>query len=557
MKLGIRQKLLLMMLGTIIVLQTASFFLLVTEEKKTLQSELAKRVLLIKENLVKRAETLGDNLSLVVEESIASYDLYRMTEVINSTVKNDVLLDYVILMNAKSVVFVHTKDPLLAHKKLSSKEDIFALNATEVVYQEYDNKSGSFLELVKPISISVNKWGVLRLAFNLNVVNKEIEKSSKELEQRINEIILQSIFTTFALVFLGAVFVSLFANKIVHPLETLTNTVHLISDGRPHYKKIDVGNSNDEVGILAEAFKRMIQNVTQSHTELEELNATLEEKVKQRTKILEEQSEALILARNEAEFANKSKSMFLANMSHELRTPLNAVIGYSEMLIDQAQDEGFDAITPDLNKINSAGHHLLGLINSILDLSKIEAGKMEVFFEKFKVEDVVNDIIATITPLIEKNENTLSVSISEEVDVLCSDITKVKQMLFNLLSNSSKFTEKGIIYLDVSPCTESKQQWYCFSVKDSGIGMSSEQAEKLFEPFTQADASTTKKYGGTGLGLTICKQFSDLLGGKISVTSEINQGAEFQIKLPIRDKRCDEVTDENSKLSRVDTDEVT
>ena len=239
-------------------------------------------------------------------------------------------------------------------------------------------------------------------------------------------------------------------------------------------------------------------------------------------------------AKEAAEAANRAKSTFLANMSHELRTPLNAVIGYSEMLQEEAEDLGQAELIPDLKKINAAGKHLLDLINNVLDLSKIEAGKMELFLETFEISALVQDVVAVIQPLVAKRTNTLQVNCDDNLGTMRADLTKVRQSLFNLLSNASKFTEQGTISLSVSRGPASDGDWISFRVSDTGIGMTAEQMAKLFQPFAQAEASTTPKYGGTGLGLVISRRFCQMMGGDIAVQSEPGQGSAFTIKLPAR-----------------------
>ena len=237
-------------------------------------------------------------------------------------------------------------------------------------------------------------------------------------------------------------------------------------------------------------------------------------------------------AKESAEAASRSKSTFLANMSHELRTPLNAIIGYAEMLQEEAEDAGLASYVADLKKVHGAGKHLLGLINDILDLSKIEAGKMDLYLERFDVREVVDGVVATIAPIVEKNANTLKVECPEGIGTMHGDLTKVRQALFNLLSNASKFTEGGTITLAVERHAVEGADWLDFRVSDTGIGMTEEQLKRLFQPFTQADASTTRKYGGTGLGLTITRRFCQMLGGDVTVESEPGKGSTFTIKLP-------------------------
>ncbi|HEX3244448.1 MAG TPA: response regulator, partial [Chloroflexota bacterium] len=234
----------------------------------------------------------------------------------------------------------------------------------------------------------------------------------------------------------------------------------------------------------------------------------------------------------ELEVASQHKSEFLANMSHELRTPLNAIIGYSELLHEEAEDLGQEDFIPDLEKIQAAGRHLLGLINDILDLSKIEAGRMDLYVESFDVPTLIRDIVAIVQPLVEKNANTLQVHCPDDVGAMRADATKVRQALFNLLSNASKFTENGAVRLDVAREQAGGQDSFTFTVRDSGIGIAPEHLDRLFQAFTQAEASTTRRFGGTGLGLAISRHFCQMMGGDIAVTSEVGKGSTFTIRLP-------------------------
>ena len=243
--------------------------------------------------------------------------------------------------------------------------------------------------------------------------------------------------------------------------------------------------------------------------------------------------EEVAKAKEAAETANKTKSLFLANMSHELRTPLNAILGYSEMLQEEAVERQLDDFGADLEKINAAGKHLLALINDILDLSKIEAGKMELFLESFDVAEMIDEVASTIRPMVEKNANTLHIERAPDLGVMHADQIKVRQGLFNLLSNAAKFTHEGQHHpRRRSPAHGWASEWIVFRVTDTGIGLSPEQIVKLFQDFTQADASTTRKFGGTGLGLALTRRFCQMMGGDVTVHSVPGEGSVFTIKLP-------------------------
>jgi signal transduction histidine kinase/CheY-like chemotaxis protein len=238
-------------------------------------------------------------------------------------------------------------------------------------------------------------------------------------------------------------------------------------------------------------------------------------------------------AMDAAESASRVKSEFLANMSHELRTPLNAIIGYSEILIEDAADRGDTASAGDLEKIRAAGKHLLGLINDVLDLSKIEAGRMDIYLEQVHLSRLMHDVKTIVEPMVKKNGNTLVIDCPIEIGSLRTDLTKLKQSLINLLSNAAKFTTKGSVTLRVArEQSGDGQSFVTFAVIDNGIGMTPEQVSRLFQAFTQADSSTTRNFGGTGLGLTITKHFCAMLGGSIDIKSEAGKGSTFTIRLP-------------------------
>lgn len=327
---------------------------------------------------------------------------------------------------------------------------------------------------------------------------------------------------------------------ITGPIMELAGTAKVISGNRDYSLRVQK-SSEDEIGQLIEAFNRMLADIQQRDSELqaankrtEEANAKLEQRVEERTAALSKATKEAEEAREAAEVANQTKSAFLANMSHELRTPLNAIIGYSEMLREEAEDLGEKSFVDDLNKVHSAGKHLLGLINDVLDISKIESGKMDLYLETFDVGQMVKEVANTISPLVAKNSNKLSLVVSPDIGSIHADMTKVRQGLFNLLSNASKFTSNGTITLEAVRSQSEGREWMNFKVIDTGIGMTKEQMDRLFQAFVQADAGTTKKFGGTGLGLAITRHFSRMMGGDTTVASEFKKGSTFTFRIPAK-----------------------
>ena len=285
----------------------------------------------------------------------------------------------------------------------------------------------------------------------------------------------------------------------------------------------------------------MLDQIHNRDVALQKAQDQLEVRVEERTRELQNEiaerktmERDLLNAKIAAEESNRAKSAFLANMSHELRTPLNAILGYSELLQEEAHDAGAESAAADLEKIKAAGRHLLALINDVLDLSKIEAGRAELQLEAVAVADLLRDAAQTAEPLARRNQNRLVVEEGYPAETMVVDTMKFRQSLLNLLSNACKFTENGQVTLAVARRTRDGEDWICWDVRDTGIGIPPESLHKLFQSFSQVDSSTTRRYGGTGLGLAISQRFCQMMGGYIGVESVAGRGSTFTIHIPLR-----------------------
>ncbi len=388
-------------------------------------------------------------------------------------------------------------------------------------------------------------WSPIRSGIRtVGTLYLKVELTQADLDRSTN------LMRGYAIIFLVAVLLAAtvayrLQALITQPITELARVSADIQRERDYSYRVGV-SSTGEIGELIESFNAMLdtiqsntaelerarvvaeearERIHQSNEQLEEANRTLEARVEDRTKLLAK-------AVKEAEEASKAKSTFLAKMSHELRTPLNAIIGYSEMLQEDARDEGNARAADDLDKILNAARHLLGLINDVLDISKIEAGKMELFLETFELNKLLREVASTVSPLIGKKGNKLVIASADDIGSMHADATKLRQMLLNLLSNASKFTENGTITLRTTRIAGVGGDLIELAIIDTGIGMTPEQLGRLFQAFSQADASTTSKYGGTGLGLAISKQFAQMMKGDITVSSIAGTGSTFLIRLP-------------------------
>ena len=382
---------------------------------------------------------------------------------------------------------------------------------------------GGYLEVFQEVTLNGEHVGTLFL-------QSDMRQWSLRAKRYANILIIFVLVSGLFALFVSSKLQGLISKPILH----LEDTMRMVSSNK-NYAVRAVKTYSDEIGRLIDGFNTMLSEIQQRDIALQSTNGEL----KTRTHELEEEvfqrkqtQEELLKAKHTAEEANRAKSTFLANMSHELRTPLNAIIGYSEMLEEETRDSGKIENVQDLKKIQTAGKHLLSLINDVLDLSKIEAGKMGLHLETFDVSQVIEEMVTTLQSAAAKNANSIHVHLGENVNTMRADVTKVRQILFNLLSNACKFTDHGAIFVDVDQIKVEERNWIQFRVSDTGIGISAKQKENLFHEFAQADASIARKYGGTGLGLAITHRFVQLMKGHINVESEPEKGAIFTVQLP-------------------------
>ncbi|MCE1229331.1 MAG: ATP-binding protein, partial [Firmicutes bacterium] len=361
------------------------------------------------------------------------------------------------------------------------------------------------LEVFRVIKRHDRPVGMIYLQSNLDEIHDRLWTDAK------------IVVIVFMLLVLFASITAQFMHRhIAEPLLELSQAAQEVSEGKDYSMRL-AKKMGGEIGTLTDSLNEMLAQIQSRDMRLTDYQNHLEDQVSQRSEQLIKANSQLLLSKEKAEEANRAKSTFLANMSHELRTPLNAILLYSELLADDLQEREIAELLPDIGKIQSSGKHLLSLIDEILDLSKIEAGRMTVFLEDCDLVALFKEIDATIGPLAARNNNRVIMDLDENLPSIRTDARMLRQVLYNLLNNAAKFTQGGEIHMKAF----AEWSWGVFQVADTGIGMSEAQVRKIFREFTQGDESTTRRFGGTGLGLSLCRKLATLMGGELTVVSEL------------------------------------
>jgi signal transduction histidine kinase len=543
-KRGIRWKLLSTMIGLIVGLLMILTLIQTFSQKRILEREVENRINMMRGNLIRHGKTLSDYLSRQTENGIASFNLSNVMEIINKSVNEDADLSYVILVDYSSKAYIHTLNPELEQEILADEEDLFAVNQSKAIINEYEKNGDSFIEFIVPINVGTNPWGVLRLGFSLSLLNNEITNSRIDILKQTKNMIIRSIFTSFIFTLIGIVIIFMISTRLSKPLINLTESARELAKGNFSITENIKIKSEDEIGILGGAFVEMSNNLKISHEKLESYSRTLEQKVEDRTSKLKEANERL-------QEIDNMKTEFLSTVSHELRTPLALVLGFARIIKKRFENvisphvktedskvlRSIKQVKSNLDTIVSEGDRLTDLINDLLDITKIEAGKVEWKMEPTSVTKIIKRATAIASSSFEENELELINDIEDRLPTVMGDKNRLEQVMINLISNAVKFTEKGSVTCRARRINNE----IMISVIDTGTGVSEVNQERIFEKFGQLRDTIADRPRGTGLGLPICKKIIEHHGGRIWVESEPGKGSTFSFTLPCSTRLSDEV----------------
>jgi len=398
---------------------------------------------------------------------------------------------------------------LTATHQLLFENDKFWIFTARVIYSDDSFES----DMTDPDDIHIN---------HQHIGHVFVQYNKQALHQIQQSIFVNNILTGVIISLVLALIMHLIINHMVKPLQALSHTMDVARD-TGQYPKAEITGAR-EIKQIAQAYNQMMAILEHQNIALAKSHDTLESEVEIRT-------QALMVARDSAMTASRHKSEFLATMSHELRTPLQAIIGYTDLVREDLELECMDEQVEDLNKSIRSAHSLLALINNILDLAKIEAGRMDLHLKPVNINNLINETIDTVRPIAQANNNELILNIGQLSPTLTVDRQKLMQIFLNLLSNACKFTKNGIITFDI----KNDHSFLYFHVSDTGVGIPENKLNYIFEQFTQVDASQTRQFEGTGLGMAITQNFCQLMGGELSVKSQLNQGSTFSVKLPLKE----------------------
>lgn len=467
-----------------------------------------------REQFEEQADLVLTALSQDMREELVDLDLNQLRQTTNAIVAND-QITLLRVYDANGNLLVDSLNPGLGLSRTPSEEalDILERSPDDTLYDLREDE----LVAARSVALGNRQLGAVQIGISTTRIDEQITTS------RQNSLVTTLLISVVAV----AATISL-TRQVTNPLSLLTTAVSSVAAG--NYDLQIAQKSGDEVGKLADAVSQMASVIQRREKELREINATLEKRVEERTVELANANERLTDALKEAEEANRLKSEFLATMSHELRTPLNAILGYTQIMQRGMVGEITDRQKDNLSRIFSNSEHLLTLINEILDLSKIEAGRMEIINEPFEIRSVMNDITKRMQALADKKSIQFEVNVQDDVpQMLIADADRVKQITINLISNAIKFTDQGHVKVNVA----SNNDKWTLVVEDTGSGIPSHMHHTVFEQFRQVDSSSERKHTGTGLGLAIVQKLTHLMNGTIELASELDKGTTFTVTLPL------------------------